>query len=356
VPQEAEVLVPPPSVFRIVTVAKFHGSLVVTLEQVESPLTYLALPPAPPAPAHVSPGESAVASPPAAAFPPPASAEPEDPDVVALGQSLKALGVGTSAACSNFAKSLAHQGILTVERLKKMPVHQAKKALEIVKMTEFQIEAIMEALAPPPAAATISPASSAPAHKPAIPTAQAASPAAPLHAKSGNVAPPTAQDKVLFSAQRAFARWAAAPWFHSPPPICRPPLLPELKDSPAFIMLLRAVTLGSCATISSPTPLLFSRKDSGMLFCLPSYFLKFTRWIPLQSLHLISLCTPSGETPLVSSSAKGHRQVCELLISCRAEMNAKDGVLYVALPSFICFKIYSMNPVSIVASNFLLHP
>jgi hypothetical protein len=56
VPQEAEVLVPPPSVFRIVTVAMFHGSLVVTLEQVESPLTYLEQPystaPAPaPAPA-----------------------------------------------------------------------------------------------------------------------------------------------------------------------------------------------------------------------------------------------------------------------------------------------------------------
>ena len=37
VPQEAEVLVPPPSVFRILTVAMFHGSLVVTLERVDSP-------------------------------------------------------------------------------------------------------------------------------------------------------------------------------------------------------------------------------------------------------------------------------------------------------------------------------
>ncbi len=49
---DAEVLVPPPSVFRIVTVAMFHGSLIVTLEQVESPLTYLEQPsstaPAPP--------------------------------------------------------------------------------------------------------------------------------------------------------------------------------------------------------------------------------------------------------------------------------------------------------------------
>ncbi len=50
VPQEAEVLVPPPSVFRILTVAMFHGSLVVTLERVDSPLTYLALASSPAAP------------------------------------------------------------------------------------------------------------------------------------------------------------------------------------------------------------------------------------------------------------------------------------------------------------------
>ena len=239
VPQEAEVLVPPPSVFRIVTVAKFHGSLMVTLERVESPLTYLALPPAPPATAHVSSGGSAVTCPPAAAFPPPASAaghvaaaEPEDPDVVALGQSLKALGVGTSAACSNFAKSLAHQGILTMERLKKMPVPQAKKALEIVKMTEFQIEAIMEALAPPPAAAPISPASFAPAPKPAIPTAQAASPAVPSHAKSGIVAPPTAQDKVRFS--QLLLVELAKTLFHSPPSRFQAAAAARIKGQPSI--------------------------------------------------------------------------------------------------------------------------
>ena len=69
VPQEAEVLVPPPSVFRIIAAAMFHGSLVITLERVDSPLTYLALPPSPapaPAPAPVVPGGSATMSPPAA--------------------------------------------------------------------------------------------------------------------------------------------------------------------------------------------------------------------------------------------------------------------------------------------------
>ncbi len=45
VPREAEVLVPPPSVFRIRNVAKFHGSLIVTLEFVDdSPLTYMSPP------------------------------------------------------------------------------------------------------------------------------------------------------------------------------------------------------------------------------------------------------------------------------------------------------------------------
>ena len=71
VPQEAEVLVPPPSVFRIIAAAMFHGSLVVTLERVDSPLTYLALPPSPapapaPAPAPVVSVGSVTTSPPAA--------------------------------------------------------------------------------------------------------------------------------------------------------------------------------------------------------------------------------------------------------------------------------------------------
>jgi hypothetical protein len=67
VPQEAEVLVPPPSVFRIIAAAMFHGSLVVTLERVDSPLAYLALPPSPaPAPAPVVSGGSATVSLPAA--------------------------------------------------------------------------------------------------------------------------------------------------------------------------------------------------------------------------------------------------------------------------------------------------
>jgi len=52
-----------------------------------------------------------------------------------------------------------------MEHLKKMPAHQAKKALEIEKMTEFQIDAIMEAISPPspapaPFAAGIPPAPS----------------------------------------------------------------------------------------------------------------------------------------------------------------------------------------------------
>ena len=72
VSQEAEVLVPPPSVFRIIAAAMFHGSLVVTLERVDSPLTYLALPPslasspapAPPAPAPVASLSLSLLSPP----------------------------------------------------------------------------------------------------------------------------------------------------------------------------------------------------------------------------------------------------------------------------------------------------
>ena len=70
VPQEAEVLVPPPSVFRIVTVAMFHGSLMVTLEQVESPLTYLEQPSSTaPAPPLLIPAAAATSPPAATSFP-----------------------------------------------------------------------------------------------------------------------------------------------------------------------------------------------------------------------------------------------------------------------------------------------
>jgi hypothetical protein len=41
VPKEVEILVPPPSVFRIKAVAKFGGRLTITLEQEDSPLTYV---------------------------------------------------------------------------------------------------------------------------------------------------------------------------------------------------------------------------------------------------------------------------------------------------------------------------
>jgi len=67
---------------------------------------------------------------------------------------LEALDVGTVSTCLNFAKALSDQGILTMERLERMPAHQAKKALQIVKMTEFQIDAIMQAVAPSSSAAS----------------------------------------------------------------------------------------------------------------------------------------------------------------------------------------------------------
>jgi hypothetical protein len=47
------------------------------------------------------------------------SAAAEDPEILALSQSLKALDVGTVSACLNFAKALSDQGILPMERLKR---------------------------------------------------------------------------------------------------------------------------------------------------------------------------------------------------------------------------------------------
>jgi hypothetical protein len=72
-------------------------------------------------------------------------------------------------------------------------------------------------------------------------------------------------------------------------------------------------------------------------FALALFLFKKFRYqlsIPFQSFHLISLCTPSGKTALHLSSWDGHREVCELLISCGAEVDATEE-RYVALPLFI---------------------
>jgi TPR repeat protein len=141
------------------TVPALHASAFSASASVH-PAALAASPVAPPLPAAAS-GAAAAAS--------------EDPKVLALSQALEALDIGASSSCLKFAKALEEQGIVSIERLKKMPAHQAKKALEIVKMTEFQIDAIMEAIAPPSsaAAAAISPAPS-PAPAPAAPSAPSA--------------------------------------------------------------------------------------------------------------------------------------------------------------------------------------
>jgi hypothetical protein len=100
---------------------------------------------------------------------------------MALSQALKGLDVGIAADCLEFAKKLTKEGILTLDKLKKMAPDKVQKVLEKVKMTETQIDTIMEAVAPQPAAAAVAaPAAPAPAPKPAafaLPAAAAAAPA-----------------------------------------------------------------------------------------------------------------------------------------------------------------------------------
>jgi hypothetical protein len=209
VPQEAEVLVPPPSVYRILTVAMFHGSLMVTLERVDSPLTYLPLSPPPPPSLLSTPSATFLGAP---ALVPSTSAASaavvsagaaEDPEIVALSQALKLLDFGTSATCIKFAKALEEQGILSLGRLKKMTSEKALKVLEKVKMTETQIDTVMEAIAAlsmaAAAAASSAPAVTAPAPVPAPALASAHAPAAAsASAKVRKRAPPSSASRLFF--------------------------------------------------------------------------------------------------------------------------------------------------------------
>jgi hypothetical protein len=142
-------MLPFPSTFKVIARSKVQDTVVVVVEAVDTAFSYCSA-----SSVAVSGGShAAVVSPKvplvlggggAAAL---SHVQDEDPEVVALSQSLKALGVGTTASCLKFAKALEEQGVLALDRLKKMPVLKAKKVLEIVKMSEFQIDAIMEAIA-----------------------------------------------------------------------------------------------------------------------------------------------------------------------------------------------------------------
>jgi hypothetical protein len=119
----------------------------------------------------------------------PAALQADDPKVVALAAALEALDIGTAASCLKFAKALEEQGVLSLERLKKLPEADAREILEGCGLKKLQVGAVMEAIAPPPAAAAVSPAPSpAPAPAPA--------PAALLPPKSA----PAAPAQVLLSA------------------------------------------------------------------------------------------------------------------------------------------------------------
>jgi hypothetical protein len=142
VPEEAEVLVPPPSVFRIVAVAMFHGSLVITLERVDSPLAYL-LQPAPALPAthaktSFAAGGGAAAS----------SGDLEE-ELQALVAEMTKLQLGLKKACVTFARCLANEGVMTLERLRPLPSAKARTLLQKAGMKELQVNAVLQAFCPP---------------------------------------------------------------------------------------------------------------------------------------------------------------------------------------------------------------
>ncbi len=72
-------------------------------------------------PASASASSVPTAPAPAAASPAPAALQADDPKVVALAAALEALDIGTAASCLKFAKALEEQGVLSLERLKKLP-------------------------------------------------------------------------------------------------------------------------------------------------------------------------------------------------------------------------------------------
>jgi len=135
-PDEAEVLVPPPSVYKIVAVAVFRGNLVVTLERVDCPLTYLAEP------------TVVAALPPAA----PTSAAPAGDDVEEELQGLVSemlrLKIGVKKACVALARALADEGVVTLEHVQFMQPQDARDIFDRAGFRQFQTDVVMRAFAP----------------------------------------------------------------------------------------------------------------------------------------------------------------------------------------------------------------
>ena len=216
---ESEVMLPFPSTFKVIARSKVQDTVVVMIEAVPSAFSYCSF-----ASVAVEPHAPAVAS---AAPPAPAALQGEDPDIVALSQSLKDIGIGTAASCLKFAKALEEQGVLSLERLKKLPEADAREILEGCGLKKLQVGAVMEAIAPPPAAAAVSP-------PPSPAPAPASAPAALLLPKSA----PAAPAQVLLSAlshrfpTHALHRSPRACTFCSPQPETRSVALHEHSPLP----------------------------------------------------------------------------------------------------------------------------
>ena len=138
-PKEAEILVPPPSVFRIKAVAKFGGKLTITLEQEACPLSYLsqAAPKSSGAHAVVSGGGAAAAA--------SQSSSSIAAELQALADAFVSLKVGLKEACVAFAVELSKEGVMAVEDFGAVTEAEARDMMARAGMSKLQQNKIIQA-------------------------------------------------------------------------------------------------------------------------------------------------------------------------------------------------------------------
>jgi len=138
-PKEAEILVPPPSVFRIKAVAKFGGRLTITLEQEACPLSYLsqAAPKSSGAHAVVSGGGSAAAA--------SQSSSSIAAELQALADAFVSLKVGLKETCVAFAVELSKQGVMAVEDFSEVTEAEARDMMARAGMSKLQQNRVVQA-------------------------------------------------------------------------------------------------------------------------------------------------------------------------------------------------------------------
>jgi len=168
---ECEFVVPPGCCWRVESKCDAgHGLTIVQLTELPHKNMLTFKPPG----SLFPPLSPSAAAPPASAGAAAASGDDVEEELQELVSEMMKLKLGLKKACVTIARSLAEEGLMSLERLRPMQAQDARDILQSAGMKKLQIDAVVQAFCSFPAPAP----APAPAHAPAPAPEQAAEAAA----------------------------------------------------------------------------------------------------------------------------------------------------------------------------------